>query len=77
MNQLVESLLEITAPSPYGYSVRVAGLALAYFLAARIGLEYAVTNPVVSTVWPASGLALSARPGLARIHPHLSRTLAR
>ena len=59
MNQLVESLRKITAPSPYGYAVRIAGLALAYFLAARIGLEYAVTNPVVSTVWPAFGLALS------------------
>ena len=60
MNQLVESLREITAPSPYGYAVRVAGLALAYFLAARAGLEYAVTNPVISTVWPASGIALAA-----------------
>jgi EAL domain len=60
MNQLVESLREITGLSPYGYAVRVAGLALAYFLAARVGLEYAVTNPVISTVWPASGIALAA-----------------
>jgi diguanylate cyclase (GGDEF)-like protein/PAS domain S-box-containing protein len=60
MNQLTEALRELAAPSPYRYAVRVAGLALAYFLAARIGLEYAVINPVISTVWPASGIALAA-----------------
>jgi len=50
MNQLVESLRELAAPSPYRYAVRVAGLALAYFLAARAGLEYAVAHPVITTV---------------------------
>jgi len=60
MNQLIEALRELNAPSSYRYAVRVAGLALAYFLAARIGLEYAVVNPVISTIWPASGIALAA-----------------
>jgi len=60
MNRLIEALRELPAPSPYRYAVRVAGLALAYFLAARIGLEYAVAYPVISTVWPASGIALAA-----------------
>src|SRR5260370_13411910 len=59
MNQLLEALRELPAPSPYRYAVRITGLALAYFVAARIGLEYAVTNPVISTVWPASGIALA------------------
>jgi diguanylate cyclase (GGDEF)-like protein/PAS domain S-box-containing protein len=59
MNQLLEALQELPAPSPYRYAVRLTGLALAYFVAARIGLEYAVTNPVISTVWPASGIALA------------------
>ncbi len=60
MNRLIEVLRELAAPSPYRYAVRVAGLALAYFLAARVGLEYAVINPVISTIWPASGIALAA-----------------
>ncbi|HKQ24689.1 MAG TPA: PAS domain S-box protein [Burkholderiales bacterium] len=60
MNPLTEALREFAVPSPYRYTARVAGLALAYFLAARIGLEYAVINPVVSTIWPASGIALAA-----------------
>jgi diguanylate cyclase (GGDEF)-like protein/PAS domain S-box-containing protein len=60
MNQLIEALRELAAPSPYRYMVRVAGVALTYFLAARIGLEYAVIHPVISTIWPASGIALAA-----------------
>jgi len=60
MNQLNEALRKLAGPSPSAYIVRVAGLALAYFLAARIGFEYAVAHPVISTVWPASGIALAA-----------------
>ncbi len=60
MNQLIEAVRLIAAPSSYRYAVRVVGLALAYFLAARVGLEYAVAHPVISTVWPASGIGLAA-----------------
>ena len=60
MSQLIEAMRELAAPSAYRYALRVAGLALAYFLAARIGLEFAVVNPAISTVWPASGIALAA-----------------
>ncbi|MBC8007408.1 MAG: PAS domain S-box protein, partial [Prolixibacteraceae bacterium] len=60
MHRLTEALREFTAPAAYRYAIHVAGLALAYFLAARIGLEYAVTFPVISTIWPASGIALAA-----------------
>ncbi|HKB84027.1 MAG TPA: PAS domain S-box protein, partial [Burkholderiales bacterium] len=60
MNPLTEALRELVSASAYRYAVRVAGLALAYFLAARIGLEYAVANPAISMVWPASGIALAA-----------------
>ena len=60
MNQSIKALRQRAGPFPTRYAVRLAGLALAYFLAARLGLEYAVTNPVISTVWPASGIALAA-----------------
>ena len=60
MNRPIEALRELAVPSLYGYAPRVAGLALVYFLAARIGLEYAIINPVISTIWPASGIALAA-----------------
>ena len=33
MNQLLEALRELPAPSPYRYAVRITGLALAYFRA--------------------------------------------
>ena len=60
MNRLTEAPRKLAAASAYRYAVRIAGLALAYFLAARIGLEYAVIYPVISTIWPASGIALAA-----------------
>lgn len=39
---------------------QVAGVALIYFLGARLGLTYAVVEGVVSLVWPPSGIALVA-----------------
>jgi PAS domain S-box-containing protein len=35
-------------------------LAFAYFAAGRLGLHFALVNPVASPVWPASGVALAA-----------------
>ncbi|HWH47111.1 MAG TPA: PAS domain S-box protein, partial [Burkholderiales bacterium] len=60
MNRLAESLPKLADPSGYRYAVGVAAVALAYFIAARIGFEYAFANPAISTVWPASGIALAA-----------------
>ena len=60
MHQLTEALREIAIPALFRYAVCIVGLALAYFLAARIGIAYAVAYPVISTVWPASGIALAA-----------------
>lgn len=37
-----------------------AGLALAYALAAKLGLSLAVIDPAVSAVWPSSAIALGA-----------------
>ena len=43
------------------FGVKLLGLTLSYFLAARFGLWLATTmNSTVSAVWPASGLAIAA-----------------
>jgi diguanylate cyclase (GGDEF)-like protein len=36
------------------------GLALVYYLAAKLGLRFAFINSAVTTVWPAAGIALAA-----------------
>ena len=43
-----------------GYGVRVALLAAAYVLAGRLGFMVSAIDPVVSSVWPPSGVALAA-----------------
>ena len=43
-----------------GYGVRVALLAATYVLAGRLGFLVSATNPIVSSVWPPSGVALAA-----------------
>ena len=40
--------------------LQIAAFAAAYFAAARVGLLAAVAQPVVSSAWPPSGLALAA-----------------
>ena len=40
--------------------LRVAGLALAYFLAAKLGLRLAYSNENVTSVWPPTGIAVAA-----------------
>src|SRR5256884_4359356 len=42
------------------YPLHIAAVAAAYFAAARIGLLAAVTQTVVSSAWPPSGVALAA-----------------
>jgi PAS domain S-box-containing protein len=43
-----------------GYVTRVALLAAVYVLAGRIGFMVSAVDPIVSSVWPPSGLALAA-----------------
>src|SRR2546429_5436423 len=42
------------------YAFQIATLAAAYYAAARVGLLAAVTQTVVSSAWPPSGVALAA-----------------
>ena len=41
-----------------GFFARVAGVALLYFVAAMVGLQFAVVGSTVTLVWPSSGIAL-------------------
>ena len=43
------------------YALQIAAVAVAYFAAARVGLLAAVAQPVVSSAWPPSGVALASR----------------
>src|SRR6185437_9486520 len=38
----------------------LAGVALAYFVVAKLGFRFALINPSVNPIWPATGLALAA-----------------
>jgi len=38
----------------------IAGVAIAYFAAAKVGLRFASFNPSSTTVWPATGIAFAA-----------------
>src|SRR5512143_2111871 len=42
------------------YLIEIAGLALIYHLAARLGLQMAYVQQNTSPVWPPSGIALAA-----------------
>src|SRR5438045_8585294 len=42
------------------YAFQIADVAVAYYAAARVGLLAAVTQSVVSSAWPPSGVALAA-----------------
>src|ERR1051325_10059288 len=41
------------------YALQIAAVMAAYFAAARVGLLAAVAQPVVSSAWPPSGVALA------------------
>ena len=56
MNRLTTALI---FPAGAIYAIQLSGLALGYFLLGKWGLEYASLKPIVSLVWPASGLALA------------------
>ena len=43
-----------------GYGVRLAGVAAAYFVAARLSLDVALVNSQVTPVWPPTGIAVVA-----------------
>ena len=42
------------------YIAKLALLAAAYYLAARLGLQYASVGPSISLVWPPTGIAIAA-----------------
>src|SRR5258705_11073433 len=42
------------------FGVRVAGLAILYFVAAKFGLLLAAISPSASPVWPPTGIAFAA-----------------
>src|SRR3954471_23126610 len=44
----------------FGYPVRLAILCAAYFGAAKAGLAFAFANQSVTSIWPATGIALAA-----------------
>src|SRR5437588_5438223 len=44
----------------FRYPLPIAAVAAAYYAAARLGLLAAVAQPVVSSAWPPSGVALAA-----------------
>src|SRR5438105_8541735 len=43
-----------------GYGLRLAVVAIAYFVTARLGLELALVHGQVTPVWPPTGIALVA-----------------
>jgi diguanylate cyclase (GGDEF)-like protein len=44
----------------FGYPVKLAILCAAYFAAAKAGLAFAFSNQSVTSIWPATGIALAA-----------------
>jgi PAS domain S-box-containing protein len=53
-------LIATKADGWLGYVVRVTLLAAVYVLAGRIGFMVSAVDPIVSSVWPPSGIALAA-----------------
>ncbi len=43
-----------------GYAIELAGIALVYFVFAKVGLALASLHPSASPIWPPTGLALAA-----------------
>lgn len=56
----ITRLITSRSGSWLSYSVRVVLLAATYVLAGRIGFMVSAINPIVSSVWPPSGVALAA-----------------
>jgi integral membrane sensor domain MASE1 len=42
------------------YAAKIAGLAVAYYGAAKLGLDLAFETSTVTAVWPPTGIALAA-----------------
>ena len=49
-----------TATPPTLRLVRIAALAAIYFACGKIGLTFAVLGPIVSPIWPPTGIAIAA-----------------
>jgi hypothetical protein len=44
------------------YAAQLAGVALAYFVLAKLGLRLASVNPSATPIWPPTGIALANIP---------------
>ena len=64
MREALATLARNTAPSDRGRSwrdaVELGGIAVAYFVVAKLGLALASINPSATPIWPPTGLALAA-----------------
>ncbi len=64
MRQALATLARRTAGSDRGaswrYVVELGGIAVAYFVVAKLGLELASINPSATPIWPPTGLALAS-----------------
>jgi PAS domain S-box-containing protein len=56
----------IQLPRPAAWLLRVAALAVVYYVAARVGLRYASIGQSISLVWPPTGIAIAALVVLGR-----------
>ena len=56
----IASSITTESDSWLGYAARVAVLAAVYVVAGRIGFMVSAVDPIVSSVWPPSGIALAA-----------------
>jgi signal transduction histidine kinase len=56
----VPTAFKMKSKSIFRYLVEIAGLAIIYHLAARVGLQMAYVQQNTSPVWPPSGIALAA-----------------
>ncbi len=60
MQSVIQRNSGMKSKSIFRYLVEIAGLALVYHLAARLGLQMAYVQQNTSPVWPPSGIALAA-----------------
>ncbi len=56
----MSSFSQETKPSRFNFGLRLACVALAYFVFARLGLFFAIPPGYSTAIWPASGIALAA-----------------
>jgi two-component sensor histidine kinase len=64
MREALATLARYTAASNGGpswrYAVELGGVAVAYYVVAKLGLEFASINPSATPIWPPTGLALAS-----------------